>query len=92
MSSLGEVLYLSRHDVEKLSITMEEVIQVVEKAFLEKTEGRTEAPPKPGIHPQKDAFIHAMPAYIPKMRSAGVKWVSGFPENPDVACHTYQGC
>jgi ornithine cyclodeaminase/alanine dehydrogenase-like protein (mu-crystallin family) len=82
MSPLGEVLYLSRHDVEKLSIPMKEVIQVVEKAFLEKAEGRTEAPPKPGIHPQKDAFIHAMPAYIPKMRSAGVKWVSGFPKNP----------
>jgi len=82
MNSLGEVLYLSRHDVEKLSIPMKEVIQVVEKAFREKLDGRTEAPPKPGIHTQKDAFIHAMPAYIPRMRSAGVKWVSGFPENP----------
>jgi len=81
MSSLGEVLYLSRRDVEKLSISMKEVIQVVETALREKAKGRTEAPPKPGIHPQKDAFIHAMPAYIPKMRSAGVKWVSGFPEN-----------
>jgi hypothetical protein len=28
-----------------------------------------------------DAFIHAMPAYIPSMRSAGIKWVSGYPEN-----------
>ena len=82
MNSLGEVLYLSRHDVEKLSIPMKEVIQVVEKVFREKADGRTEAPPKPGIHTQKDAFIHAMPAYIPRMRSAGVKWVSGFPENP----------
>ena len=81
MSSLGEVLYLSRRDVEKLSISLKEVIQVVETALREKAKGRTEAPPKPGIHPQKDAFIHAMPAYIPKMRSAGVKWVSGFPEN-----------
>jgi len=39
-------------------------------------------PPKPGIHPgQGDNFIHAMPAYIPALKSAGVKWVSGFPEN-----------
>jgi ornithine cyclodeaminase/alanine dehydrogenase-like protein (mu-crystallin family) len=82
MSSVGEILYLSRHDVEKLSISMKEVIQVVEEAFREKAKGRTEAPPKPGIHPRKDAFVHAMPAYIPRMRSAGVKWVSGFPENP----------
>jgi len=82
MSSLGEVLYLSRHDIENLNIPITEVIRVVEKAFLEKAEGRTEVPPKPGIHPQKDAFIHAMPAYIPKMKSAGIKWVSGFPANP----------
>jgi ornithine cyclodeaminase/alanine dehydrogenase len=39
-------------------------------------------PPKPGIHPGGgDNFIHAMPAYIPALQSAGVKWVSGFPEN-----------
>jgi ornithine cyclodeaminase/alanine dehydrogenase len=39
-------------------------------------------PPKPGIHPGGgDNFIHAMPAYIPAMKAAGVKWVSGFPEN-----------
>ena len=44
-------------------------------------EGRVEMPPKPGIHTRKDAFIHAMPAYIPSLESAGIKWVSGYPEN-----------
>ena len=73
---------MSRADVEKLSVPMKEVIKAVEESFLEKAKGRTEAPPKPGIHPRKDAFIHAMPAYLPKIGSAGVKWVSGFPENP----------
>jgi ornithine cyclodeaminase/alanine dehydrogenase len=44
--------------------------------------GRVEMPPKPGVHPgEGDNFIHAMPAYIPAMNSAGVKWVSGYPEN-----------
>jgi len=38
-------------------------------------------PPKPGIHTRKDAFIHAMPAYIPGLQSAGIKWVSGYPGN-----------
>lgn len=83
MNKLGEVLYLSRSDVKKLGISMNEIISIVEEAFLEKALGRTEAPPKPGVHPQKDAFIHAMPAYIPKMHSAGVKWVSGFPGNAE---------
>jgi ornithine cyclodeaminase/alanine dehydrogenase len=49
--------------------------------FLEKAAGRVEMPPKPGIHPAADAFIHAMPAYIPALRAAGVKWVGGFPAN-----------
>ena len=82
MNSLGNVLYLSRAEIDKLKISVAEVIKVVEEAFREKAEEKVETPPKPGVHPQKDAFIHAMPAYMPKMRVAGVKWVSGFPENP----------
>jgi ornithine cyclodeaminase/alanine dehydrogenase-like protein (mu-crystallin family) len=63
---------------------MEEIIKQLETAFKEKAMGRVEMPPKPGIHPGKtDNFIHAMPAYIPAMRSAGVKWVSGFPQNQE---------
>lgn len=82
MSPMNEVLYLSRADIENLRIPMAEIIDIVEKAFLEKASGRAEAPPKPGIHPKKDAFIHAMPAYLPALKAAGVKWVAGFPENP----------
>lgn len=82
MNTVGNMLYLSRVHVEELRISMEEVIKAVEEAFCEKARGKAEAPPKPGIHPRRDAFIHAMPAYLPKMNSAGVKWVSGFPENP----------
>jgi ornithine cyclodeaminase/alanine dehydrogenase len=62
-------------------VTITEIIDAVEKMFEEKAAGRVEMPPKPGIHPQPDAFIHAMPAFIPAMSSAGIKWVSGFPEN-----------
>jgi len=38
-------------------------------------------PPKPGIHPRPDAFIHAMPAYVKEIEAAGLKWVSGYPTN-----------
>jgi ornithine cyclodeaminase/alanine dehydrogenase len=82
MSLPRSLLYLSRSDIEKLDIRVSDVIEIVEKAFLEKAAGRVEVPPKPGIHPQKDAFIHAMPAYLSRMRAAGAKWVSGFPQNP----------
>ncbi len=78
----GELLYLSQSDVAAVGLTMREVIALVENAFFEKGQGRVEMPPKPGIHPgEGDNFIHAMPAYIPAMGSAGIKWVSGYPEN-----------
>lgn len=76
------LLYLSRADVEAVALGMSEIIAALERMFIEKAAGHTEMPPKPGIHPGGgDAFIHAMPALIPALRSAGVKWVSGFPEN-----------
>jgi ornithine cyclodeaminase/alanine dehydrogenase-like protein (mu-crystallin family) len=77
----NEMLYLSKKDVELLNIPMKEVIAALEKMFKEKGEGRVEMPPKPGIHTRPDAFIHAMPAYLPAMQSAGIKWVGGYPEN-----------
>jgi ornithine cyclodeaminase/alanine dehydrogenase-like protein (mu-crystallin family) len=77
-----KVLYLSRADVVSTGLGMAKIIQLLEKAFDEKGHGRVEMPPKPGIHPGGgDNFIHAMPAYIPALNSAGIKWVSGFPGN-----------
>lgn len=75
------LLYLSRADVEAVALDMKTIIELLEKAFIDKGHGKVEMPPKPGIHTMPDAFIHAMPAYIPSMRSAGIKWVSGYPEN-----------
>ncbi len=76
-----ELLYLSRADVESAGLDMGTIIGLLERAFLDKGRGHVEMPPKPGIHTMPDAFIHAMPAYIPSMKSAGIKWVSGYPDN-----------
>jgi ornithine cyclodeaminase/alanine dehydrogenase-like protein (mu-crystallin family) len=77
-----QLLYLSQADVAATGVSMDEVIRVLQTAFKEKGAGRVEMPPKPGIHPSGgDNFIHAMPAYIPALKSAGVKWVGGFPAN-----------
>ncbi len=75
-------LYLSRADVEAVGLDMRTVIGLLETAFREKGEGRVEMPPKPGIHPRPDAFLHAMAASIPGLQAAGLKWVGGYPENP----------
>jgi len=76
-----DLLYLSRADVEAAGVSMQEIVDALAIAFREKGEGRVEMPPKPGIHPRPDAFLHAMPAWIPALASAGIKWVSGFPAN-----------
>jgi ornithine cyclodeaminase/alanine dehydrogenase-like protein (mu-crystallin family) len=76
-----QILYLSAADVASVALDLGTIIGLLETAFREKGEGRVEMPPKPGIHTRPDAFIHAMPAYIPALRAAGVKWVSGYPEN-----------
>lgn len=80
--SENRILYLSRANVKAVGLSMAEIVDVLEAAFREKGEGHVEMPPKPGIHPgEGDNFIHAMLAYIPSLKSSGVKWVSGFPEN-----------
>ncbi len=60
---------------------MTEIVEALDQMFREKGQGKVEMPPKPGIHTRPDAFIHAMPAYIPSLQSAGLKWVSGYPDN-----------
>jgi len=77
----GQLLYLSRADVEAVALDMPTIIHLLEQAFKEKGAGRVEMPPKPGIHTRPEAFIHAMPAYIPATHAAGLKWVSGYPAN-----------
>jgi ornithine cyclodeaminase/alanine dehydrogenase-like protein (mu-crystallin family) len=77
----SQLLYLSRADVESVALDLPTIIHLLQAAFQEKGQGRVEMPPKPGIHTRPDAFIHAMPAFIPALKSAGIKWVSGYPEN-----------
>ena len=77
----GSILYLSRADVEAVGLPMTDIIEALEEMFREKGAGRVEMPPKPGIHTRPDAFIHAMPAYIPALEAAGIKWIAGYPGN-----------
>jgi ornithine cyclodeaminase/alanine dehydrogenase-like protein (mu-crystallin family) len=81
MKSGHALRYLSRRDVEEARVSMPQTIDVIEKAFRERARGMIEMPPKPGVHPRPDAFIHAMPAYVPALEVVGIKWVSGYPEN-----------
>ena len=76
------ILYLSRAHVEQAGVSMAEIIDALEFMFREKAAGRVEMPPKPGIHPRPDSFLHAMPAYVERQDAAGIKWVAAYPGNP----------
>ena len=75
------VRYLSRADVEAVRLTGAEVIEILAAAFRAKLDGAVEMPPKIGVHPRDDAFIHAMPAYLSSTDAVGIKWVAGYPDN-----------
>jgi ornithine cyclodeaminase/alanine dehydrogenase len=76
-----ELLYLSQKEVIDVGLTMKDAIAIVEGVFHEHGLKEFENPPKPGIHPLGDAFIHAMPGYLPRKNAGGIKWVSGFASN-----------
>lgn len=73
--------FLSRADVQALLPPIGRQVDLAEHAYRALARGEVEQPPKPGIHPRPDAFIHAMPAYLRDDDVAAVKWVSGYPAN-----------
>ena len=86
-----ELIYLSQEDVVGLKIPLPDVITIIENVLREHGHGHFENPPKPGIHPLSDAFIHAMPGYLPRKKAGGIKWVSGFASNHKFNLPTIMG-
>lgn len=76
-----ELLYLSMQDCKNTGLTVDEIIELTEKAMIVYSEKNVEMPAKIGLHPQPDSFMNAMPAYLPSEFACGVKWESNFPTN-----------
>lgn len=77
-----DVRFLSESDVAALGITMKEVISAVDAGWKKRGEGLVELPPKIGVHPRHDAYMHAMPCWVGgDVDMAGIKWVCGYPTN-----------
>ena len=83
MSAAGtpELLYLARGEVAELLPDVQTQLDIVERTYRAVGAGEVELPPKPGVHPRKNAFIHAMPAFLHREDVAALKWVAGYPEN-----------
>jgi ornithine cyclodeaminase/alanine dehydrogenase len=76
-----EIVYLSQDDVKSIPVTPQEIRTLVEKALIAYSAKQVDMPPKIALHPIKDTFFHAMPAYVPGEFAAGIKWGSCYPEN-----------
>jgi len=74
-------LHLSRADVVRCGLTVDEIADAIGDGFREKGLGRIESPPKRGVVPRSDSSIRAMMAHVPAMRAAGIKWIAAFPRN-----------
>jgi ornithine cyclodeaminase/alanine dehydrogenase len=78
---VSRLLFLSRSDVAGLLPEAPEQLDLVEHAYRALAAGRVELPPKPGVHPRKDSFLHAMPAFLRDEDVVTLKWVAGYPAN-----------
>ena len=76
-----EILYLTQEDVRKTPVSPLQVLELTEKALTAYSAGKVDMPAKIGIHPFPDTFYHAMPAYVPDICTAGIKWGSCYPKN-----------
>jgi ornithine cyclodeaminase/alanine dehydrogenase-like protein (mu-crystallin family) len=74
-------VYLRRADVASLLPPVRAQLDLVEETYRAVAAGRVELPPKPGVHPRKDSFLHAMPAYLRDEDVVALKWVAGYPAN-----------
>lgn len=75
------LLYLAREEVTRLLPPVAQQLDLVEDVYRALAAGRVELPPKPGVHPRPDSFVHAMPAYLRDEDVVALKWVSGYPAN-----------
>jgi len=80
-------MLLSRRHIQDL-VTMDDVLDIVEKTYRDMGEGRVRNPAKltldlgeTGDWPPYRGFVNAMPAYVGWLDTAGMKWVGGFLDN-----------
>jgi alanine dehydrogenase len=79
---VAELTYLSRQVVRTLLPDWPAMVDLAAETYTAMAADQVELPPKPGVHPRADSFIHAMPAYLRGRDVAAIKWVSGYPANP----------
>lgn len=81
-----EFLYLTQDDVRQAGLTMELTLEVVERTFSLHGQGQINMPHKTvlDLGERERGRINAMPSYVGgEFDVCGIKWISGFPQNPE---------
>ena len=78
----GKILFLNEGII-KDQLAPNNVIDLVEKSFIEYSKGNTVNPIKLHlpIYPKYEGYINAMPAYLRELETAGIKFVSVYKNN-----------
>jgi ornithine cyclodeaminase/alanine dehydrogenase-like protein (mu-crystallin family) len=80
-------LVLSKAEVESL-LDLDELVEAVARAMADLSAGNASMPNRiAALVPEHDAFLAAMPAYLPSSRALATKLVSLFPQNRDRPTH-----
>lgn len=77
-----EIIYLNKEEVIGIGLDMDDILRLTKEALIAHGNKETEMPAKIGVHPYKEVFYHAMPAYVPSKNAVGNKWVESYPFNP----------
>ncbi|MGA8923511.1 MAG: ornithine cyclodeaminase family protein, partial [Candidatus Dormiibacterota bacterium] len=78
---MGQLLYLSRADVERL-LDVDAMLEALGNALVLFSSGVTSVPPRAGARVGERGILGAMPGYVPGV-ALEVKLVSVFPANHD---------
>jgi alanine dehydrogenase len=81
------MLVLNKAEVESL-LDLDDLVEVVGRAMADLSAGNASMPNRiAALVPDRDAFLAAMPAYLPSSRALTTKLVSLFPQNRDRPTH-----
>ncbi|CAM5518990.1 hypothetical protein [Eoetvoesiella caeni] len=74
---------LSKEDIQAVELSLADVLQLTQEAYVRDARGMVDVPTKIGIHPSSPhSFLDAMPAWVGGGEAAlGMKWISYFPAN-----------
>ena len=89
IAAVGELLYLSRADVERL-LDIDEMLDALAEAFVVYSSGATSVPPRIAARVGKDNLLGVMAGYVPGIALES-KLVSVFPANDHIGIPSHQG-